>query len=193
VPDVYTERDLPAVRGTIAERLARGEVAILPTDTIYGLSGNALDPAVVDRILRIKGRRRPPSLIPHAVEWARLLVPPKLRGVFEARVDEHRGPFTTIWPRGDGGAALPKALCSTGKVGLRLPDHWITELSGEIGLPLVTTSANRTQRAFMTCLDDLDEQIRAAVDFIVYQGPLPGPPSALVWIEGIHELRVEER
>jgi L-threonylcarbamoyladenylate synthase len=180
VPDLYTSVDLPRVRATISLRLARGEVAILPTDTIYGLSGNALDPKVVERILRIKGRRKPPSFIPHSIEWARLIIAAEDRARFDELIDQHRGPFTTLWRRGRGYTALPGALCSTGLVGLRLPDHWITELSASLGLPLVTTSANKTKRPFMTSLDDLDDELRREIDFIVYTGPAENRPSTIV-------------
>ncbi|MBI2267678.1 MAG: hypothetical protein HYU64_21350 [Armatimonadetes bacterium] len=40
--DVYTSRDLPSVYDTLKARLLQGEIGILPTDTIYGISGNAL-------------------------------------------------------------------------------------------------------------------------------------------------------
>src|SRR5688572_29966072 len=96
--DLYTQRDLPHVWHTIQARLTRGDIGIFPTDTIYGLSGNALDERVVARILRIKKRRRPVSFIPHAREWARLLMPPALGERFQLEVDAYTGPYTTLWP-----------------------------------------------------------------------------------------------
>lgn len=178
--DLYTTRDLPYVRETLRQRLLQGEVAILPTDTIYGLSGNALDPKVVARILEIKGRSSPPAVIPHSLEWARLLVDEEHVALFDAHIGEYRGAYLTLWRYSGRHANLPAPLHASGLVGLRQPDHWISDLAASARIPLVTTSVNRHLHPAMTCLDDLHRSIREHVDFMVYEGPRSGPPSTIV-------------
>ena len=180
--DVYTLADWPHVRVTVRERVLRGDVGILPTDTIYGLSGNALDPGVVARVLRIKRRRRPVSIVPHALHWARLLVDDCAASSFFDTMARYAGAFTTLWPHQGGRAPLPRALCSSGLVAFRQPQGLISALAADAARPLLTTSVNITQRPFMSTLDDLDPAIARQVDFIVYAGPLLGPPSTLVYI-----------
>ena len=137
--------------------------------------------------------RRPVSSAPPSPDGARLLVAEKKRMVFDEVIETYRGPFTTLWPYAEGHAIVPRALTSSGLVGLRLPDHWITSLAEEVGLPLVSTSVNVTKAPYMTNLDDLALDIRAAVDFLVYEGELQGPPSTIVRTDGRKPFAMETR
>ncbi len=187
--DVYAGSDLPHARSELIRRLTLRQVGILPTDTLYGLSGDASVPAVVRRIQRLKRRRRPPSVIPPSVRWAADAVDESLRAKFRAIEPRFRGRFTTLWPAAPG--PLRRVLGSD-FVGLRFPHHWITDLAEALGAPLVTTSVNRTTHPPMRDLESLDPAIAQGVDFIVYEGPLAGPASTLVWCEG-RTPRLERR
>lgn len=167
-------------RAELLRRLRAGQVGILPTDTIYGLSGDASQPTVVRRIQRIKRRTNPPSLIPPSLPWAATVIAPRSRQRFASVERSYRGPFTTLWPAHEG--PLRRTLGSR-FVGLRFPEHWITELAEQLGSPLVTTSVNRTTEAPMRDLESLDPSIADEIDFLVYEGALEGPPSTLVWFD----------
>ena len=58
-----------AVRAA-AEQLRAGEVVALPTETVYGLAANALDPAAVAKIFQIKGRPAHNPIIVHVADLA---------------------------------------------------------------------------------------------------------------------------
>lgn len=179
--DVYVADDLPFVRGQLLARLRAGEVGILPTDTLYGLSGDASRPEVVRRIQRIKRRNNPPSLIPPSLDWAEQAIAPSHRERFAKLHATYAGPFTMLFPSAPG--PLQRTLGSRA-VGLRLPAHWVRGLCEELGGPLVTTSVNRTGEPPMQDLSSLDPRVAKELDFLVYEGPLPGPPSTLVWLDG---------
>lgn len=189
--DLFAPPDWHLIAEEIAARLRAGQVGILPTDTLYGLSGDARSATVVERILRIKGRMTPMSVVPPTLAWAAscLCVPEGLD--FSGVMESHRGAYTLLWPSASS-AALPAALTSSGKIGLRLPGHWITELAAMAGLPLLTTSANRHGEQPMTTLEDLDPRIAQAVDFVVYEGPRGGPASTIIVCDG-RDLRVQPR
>lgn len=189
MPDVYVRFDLPAVRGELRERLARGEVGILPTDTLYGLSGDATDPRVVRRIHRIKRRRTPLSVVPPSARWAQAAV--ARRVPLERLAAKYSGAFTVLCQVSAAGAV--PAVAGSKLIGLRFPDHWVSELAEELGRPLVSTSVNRTRAAPMTSLETLDPGIAREVDFIVYEGERPGPASTLVWVRGGGSLKLERR
>ena len=178
--DIYTQVDLPDVWETIKQRLADDEVCIMPTDTIYGLTGNALSEKVVNRILQIKGRSNPPSFIPHSVEWARLLIADEDKELFDRYFTAYRGRYTTLWRYSDKMVRLPYPLRSSGLVGLRLPRHWITDFAHRISIPLITTSANIHQSPHITGIKDIPGKIKDLVDFMVFEGSLPGSPSTIV-------------
>jgi len=76
-------------------------------------------------------------------------------------------------------------------LGVRIPDHWFSNFVKEIDLPIVTTSVNKSKSDFMTSLDDLDEEIKSKVDFIVNEGVIEGKPSKI--IDLTDEVEVIER
>ena len=186
--DVFTRFDLPAARDELLRRLAEGQVGILPTDTLYGLSGDATNPKVVRRIQRIKRRANPLSVIAPSLAWAAAAVAPRVRPRLPALAEKYAGPFTLLAP---ASSARVAAAGRSARIGLRFPAHWVSELCAELARPLVSTSVNLTRVAPMTSLETLDPRIARAVDFIAYEGELPGPPSTLVWLGP--RLRLERR
>jgi len=126
------------------QALGRGELAVIPTDTVYGVAADAFNAAAVQRLLDAKGRGRqspPPVLIPGLDTLAALAqdVPDEVRALADA-----------FWP---GGLTIvlraqPSLMWDLGEthgtVALRMPDHKIAlELLGETG-PLAVSSANKT-------------------------------------------------
>lgn len=177
----------PEVLGEIARRFARGEVGVVPTDTLYGLSGDARDLEIVSRINALKGRAQPVTVIPHALDWARAQVADP--ALFDAQFSSNRGD-THLFPVGD--SDLPAAVVSTGLVSFRWPDHVISAVSARAEVPLITTSVNRTGSPPMRSRADLDAVISAGVDFIWLDGELTGAPSTLRFFD-VDPPRVVQR
>ena len=65
-------------------------------------------------------------------------------------------------------------------LGIRIPEHWTSNIAKELNTPIVTTSANVTTKEFMTSIDNLDPTIKSKVDFIIYEGEIKGHPSTLI-------------
>lgn len=170
----------PELQRELIARLKSGQVGVFPTDTIYGLSADARHHDAVERILELKKRRTPMSVVPHTLTWARQLVDPSYRQLFDETVERYRGRFTMLWPAAPSPKLAHPLVQTDTLVGLRLPHHWITDLASSGALPLVTTSVNRTGQPPMRSLDDLDPEMEDGIDFAVYQGPLSNPPSTLV-------------
>ncbi|MFM6974676.1 MAG: L-threonylcarbamoyladenylate synthase [Agromyces sp.] len=124
--------------------IARGELVVLPTDTVYGLAADAFQPRGVERLLNAKGRDRtspPPVLIPNIATLDAVAeeVPTLVRALTEA-----------FWPGGltvilHARSSLTWDLGETrGTVAVRMPNHPIAiELLSETG-PLAVSSANRS-------------------------------------------------
>jgi L-threonylcarbamoyladenylate synthase len=134
--------------------IGRGELAVIPTDTVYGIAADAFQPAAVQRLLDAKGRGRqspPPVLIPGI---------PTLDALAETVPDEVRALVSAFWPGGltiilPARSSLTWDLGETrGTVALRMPSNRVAlELLSETG-PLAVSSANLTgQPAAMTALD----------------------------------------
>lgn len=122
--------------------LGRGELVVLPTDTVYGLAADAFQPRAVERLLAAKGRGRtspPPVLIPNIAT---------LDAVAEQVPDTVRALAEAFWPGGltvilHARSSLAWDLGETrGTVAVRIPNHPIVlELLSETG-PLAVSSAN---------------------------------------------------
>lgn len=177
--DIYHVSELSKWRPTIIERLAKGQVAILPTDTLYGLTADASHHDAVERILAIKQRRTPVSCIPRSAEWACSLIHSSHQELFQTRIAEYFGPYTTLWPASPS-AALHPLVQTEQLIGIRFPSHWIRDLASEAGLTLTTTSVNRTGQTAMSSLETLDPELMPLIDFLVDAGPLNNPPSTMV-------------
>lgn len=126
------------------ELLRAGQVVALPTETVYGLGADALNPAAVARIFALKGRPTDHPLIIHLPpeaaldDWA-AEVPPAARALAEAFWP---GPLTLILPCGP---RVPRAVTGgQDTVALRVPDHPLAlALLRAFGRGIAAPSANR--------------------------------------------------
>ncbi|MCD2499843.1 MULTISPECIES: L-threonylcarbamoyladenylate synthase [Microbacterium] len=126
------------------QAIARGELIVLPTDTVYGVGADAFSPAAVQRLLDGKGRGRdqpPPVLVGSVAAMTALVseVPDAVNDLIEAFWP---GGLTIVLPAQE---SLVWDLGETrGTVAVRMPDHRIArELLMETG-PLAVSSANLT-------------------------------------------------
>lgn len=131
---------MPLVTAAAAvELLRRGDVVALPTETVYGLAGNALDTEVVRRIFEAKGRPANHPLILHALN-------PRPYARFDARAEALSalwpGPLTLVLPRHP---VVPDAVTGGFEtVAVRVPDHpLLNEILRALSFPLAAPSANR--------------------------------------------------
>lgn len=151
--------------------VGRGELVVLPTDTVYGVGADAFSPRAVERLLAAKGRGReapPPVLIPGI---------PTLEALAEQVPDEVRALVEAFWPGGltvilPARESLTWDLGETrGTVALRMPANRVAlELLAETG-PLAVSSANLTGRpAAMTALE-AEAMLGDAVAVYLDDGP----------------------
>jgi len=126
--------------------VGRGELVVIPTDTVYGVAADAFSPAAVQRLLDAKGRDRtapPPVLVPSLAT---------LDALADSVPDEVRALVDAFWPGGLTVILRARGMLdwdlgeTRGTVALRMPSHPIAlELLAETG-PLATSSANLTGR-----------------------------------------------
>ena len=123
--------------------LEQGQLVAIPTETVYGLAGNAYVPEVVDQIFSVKGRPRSSPLIVHTDTITNVMklvrrVPPKALRIAEAFWP---GPLTLLLPKQDKISGLVTSGGDT--VGVRIPNHPLTlELLARLAFPIAAPSAN---------------------------------------------------
>lgn len=144
---VYDCRDesqlLPGMRHA-RQAIGRGELVVLPTDTVYGIAADAFNARAVAGLLEAKGRGRqqPPPVLVAGVSTLRALVAEIPPAVDDLVREFWPGGLTIVLP---AQPSLSWDLGDThGTVAVRMPAHKLTlELLEETG-PLAVSSANRT-------------------------------------------------
>ncbi len=163
----------------------RGELVVLPTDTVYGIGADAFRPAAVADLLAAKGRGReaPPPVLVGSVRTAEALVD-DLGRYGQALIDE-------FWPGGltvvcRASRSLAWDLGDTrGTVAIRMPQHPVAlALLAETG-PMAVSSANRTGVPPAATAQAAQEQLGELVAVYLDDGPAPaGGASTIVDVTG---------
>jgi L-threonylcarbamoyladenylate synthase len=153
---------------TAAQIVLRGGVIAYPTDTIYGLGGDPFNPAVVHRILEMKGRPATKGMLVLVPDpfWVDTLVSRIPEEFFPLAAEFWPGPVTLLMK---GCSELPDSVLSEeGKVGLRHPDlPFLDALLKKISGPLISTSANLSGEPYRWKVEELIETFRPLVDLII--------------------------
>ena len=178
--DCSAEAELLAGMRLARTAIGRGELVVIPTDTVYGLAADAFNPAAVQRLLDAKGRGRhapPPVLIPGI---------PTLDALAESVPDEVHALVAAFWPGGltiilPARQSLAWDLGETkGTVALRMPDNRIArELLSETG-PLAVSSANVTGEPAATNVLGAERMLGDSVRVYLDDGLGGAVPSTIV-------------
>ncbi len=171
--------------GEAVEYLKTGNVVAIPTETVYGLAGNAMDPNVVEKIFQIKERPKRNPLILHVrsldaaknyvnewPEWADLLT-----------LAFWPGPLTLLLKK----SSLVSDLITAGsdRVAIRIPAHPMAlELLNRIEFPLAAPSANPFTYISPTTAMHVFKQLSGKIPYILDGGACKrGLESSIVGME----------
>ena len=169
------EKEKDKIRTSLIEN---NPVFIYPTDTIYGIGCNALNKEAVDKIRDIKQRKTNPfSVIAPSKEWIdeNCVVNENAKDW----IKRLPGPYTLIL-KTKNQCVAENVAPQLDTLGIRILDHWFSNFVNEAGLPIISTSVNRSNEDFMTSLDDLDSEIKSRVDFIIYEDEKEARPSKII-------------
>jgi L-threonylcarbamoyladenylate synthase len=164
----------PDVVRRAAEVIVGGGLVAFPTETVYGLGADALNPDAVRRVFAVKGRPPDNPLIvhiaaPEGLEGVAVRVPPRARALASAFWP---GPLTLVLPR-----APRVPLATTGgldTVAVRMPAHPVAlALIRAAGRPIAAPSANRSGRPSPTTAAHVLEDLEGQVDVVLDGGPCP--------------------
>ena len=164
----------------VASRLRAGEVAAVPTDTLYGLAADPFNPRAVARIFSIKGRsgeRALPLIAADTAQVARWVGELPMLGARLA-LRFWPGPLTLI-------LSAPRSLAAVtgGKdtVGVRVPAHVVARaLCAATGRPLTATSANISGERPTDDPADVAARLEPSLDVLLDAGRTPGGPASTI-------------
>ncbi len=152
--------------------LKNGGLVALPTETVYGLGANGLDPAAVRKIFEAKGRPQDNPLILHIASPS--LMDGLCRDIPDAAWELAKrfwpGPLTMVLPCRD---LIPReTTAGLDTVAIRCPACLITrEIIWAAGVPIAAPSANRSGKPSTTTADHVLHDMDGRIDAVVDGGP----------------------
>jgi L-threonylcarbamoyladenylate synthase len=181
--------DDPRSIAIAAERLRAGGLVVFPTETVYGLGANALDPRAVARIFAAKERPAFDPLIVHLADASAVGTYAETEDAEDPRVVRLAarfwpGPLTLVLRK----RAVVPGIVTAGlpTVGLRVPDHPVARaLVRAAGVPVAAPSANRFGHISPTRAAHVVAGLGSRVDLVLDGGPCRvGVESTVVLLAG---------
>lgn len=154
-----------------AKLIKNGEVVAFPTETVYGLGGNALDGSCVAKIYAAKGRPSDNPLIVHVADIAD--ISPLVKEFSAANLAVAKafmpGPITLLFPKSD---MIPDSVTAgLGTVGIRYPSHKVAQqFIKACGVPIAAPSANKSTRISPTTAKHVFEDMQGRIPLIIDGG-----------------------
>ena len=149
------------------EILNRGGVILYPTDTVWGICCEATNPTAVERIFTIKRRNEAQAMLTLVDGFDMLATYVEdIPDIAVRLMKETAEPLTMIYPKAKN---LPvNLIADDGSIGIRIVcEPFCLQLIREFGKPIVSTSANISGKSTPAIFNDISEEIKASVDYIV--------------------------
>ena len=164
----------------ICAMLRDDQIIIIPTDTLYGIACDALNPKAIEKICRLKGINTEKtnlsiicSDISMASEYSRFD-----NKAFQLLRDNTPGPFTFLFK---SASSLPKAFKGRKTVGIRIPDNkFCLDLVTRLGHPILTTSIEYSDDDYARNPDLIAEAYDGKVDMMIAADDGDTEPSTII-------------
>ena len=186
--------DWNAAASRTVDVLQAGGVAVVPTETVYGLAVRLFDSRAVYKLIELKGRNdnHPFALAfpsadaiedvcsemsPLAVRLARRCLPGPVSLVLDVPPESM---FWQLPPE------IQKAVSLNSAISCRVPDHpLLLPVLGELNEPIVLTSANKSGHGESSSVEQIIADLGSGIDLLLDDGPIASPkPSTIVKIVG---------
>ena len=164
----------PAAVAAASRILAGGGLVAFPTETVYGLGADAVNPSAVARLYQAKGRPAFNPLIAHVGDLAAA----KKIARFDAAAEQLAstfwpGPLTLVLPKAESCAVADLATAGLDTVAVRVPAHPVARnILRAFGGPVVAPSANLSGHVSPTTAAHVEHDLAGLIDLIVDGGPV---------------------
>lgn len=176
-----------------AQALRAGGVAVIPTDTVYGLACAISQQGAIERIYGLKEMdpKKPLAILVADMQMAGRYAKAIPTPIYRLMKRVLPGPYTFIF---EATRDVPKIMLRKRKtVGIRMPNNPIVlALLEELGEPLITTSIRMPDDQILNDPNEIDQQYGRRIDLVVDGGPLLPTPSTVVDFSGDEPELVRE-
>lgn len=154
----------------IAKLLLDDKVILYPTDTVWGMGCLVNNVAGIDRITQLKNRTPDKSFIilVNSVQMLKHYVV-GIHPRIETLLSYHSQPLTIIYPKAKN---LPhNVIAQDGSIAIRIcGDPFCNQLIGQVNQAIISTSANKTGEPTPLNFNQISEDVKSSVDYIVKYG-----------------------
>lgn len=161
--------------------LNNGGLAVIPTDTVYGLVGDATNEKVIKKVFEIKQRENSKPLLILISNFDMLKNYVKNISSLELEIINKfwPGPLTIIFQNKKN---LSDTLTANkNEIAIRMPnDKLLLDLINKLDKPVIATSANIAHKKTITSIDLLEDSIKNNVDYVYDNGFLEDKPSTII-------------
>lgn len=169
----------------IIDVLKKGDIAGIPTETVYGLGANGLDEKAVQKIFTVKGRpnKNPLILHTHSLKELKKLVT-HISPIAKNLANYYwPGPLTILFDK--SGLVSDQITAGSKKVAIRIPKHpMFLEILKSVDFPIAAPSANPYQSISPTTAQQVDDYFKEKIPFVLDGGKCDcGLESTIVGIE----------
>jgi L-threonylcarbamoyladenylate synthase len=164
--------DLTGSIDRAAALIRQGEVVAIPTETVYGLGADGLNPIATGKIYEAKGRPSDNPLILHIADHSQLeMIAETNHPMLEALISAFwPGPLTLVLPKKE--VVPPTSTGGLNTVAVRMPKHAIAlEIIRKAGVPIAAPSANTSGKPSPTNARHVAEDLSGRIAAIVDAGP----------------------
>ena len=167
----------------VVDVINEGGLVIMPTDTIYGIVGDAENDEVIKKVFKLKKREGSKAMLMLVSSVDMLNQYVENISVLEEKLIEKfwPGPLTIIFKKKNVSDLLTGGLDT---VGIRCPrDERLLKIINELGRPILSTSVNVSGNVQATNVNYIDESITSNVDLVIDEGECNGVASTIVIVE----------
>ncbi len=164
-----------------------GKLIIMPTDTIYGIIGDATKEEVIEKVYEVKERNhnKPLLILVSNMEMLKELtleIPELTKKIINKFWP---GPLTILFKKSN--KVSNKLTANSPYIAIRMPnDKRLLNIMDKIGKPLISTSANISSHDAIMNPNQLEKRMREKIDYIVEEGTIENEASTLIKIENNH-------
>lgn len=162
--------------------LNRGDLAVLPSDTVYGIFGDATNINTIKKVDEAKHSNKPHLIVVSSIEMLKEYVS-EINDLQNKLINKYwPNTLTILFKKND---KIDNELTKGSEyIGIRMPNNkFLLELISKLDKPLISSSANITNEKVITNTKLLDDEIKSKVSYIYDAGDLSDIASTLVKID----------
>lgn len=161
---------------------SNGKIAILPSDTVYGIFADATNEEAIRRVDEAKGSNKPHLMVVSSIDMLKEYVS-EIDDLQEKIIKKYwPNTLTILFKKND--KISDELTKGSPLVGVRMPNNkFLLDLLNEYGKPLLSSSANITNEKVITNVNMLDDRLKSKIDYIYDAGDLSDIASTLIKVE----------